>query len=772
MISGVCFIKNGKRRSNSILRLGCIGCLLLMSSGLIADEIRFDSVQEWQKWQLPLGAIELTQDGRLLPVPIRKNINAVSNARAFGGGIRRAGSNPQDAALIIDGDPTSGWSPDPTDAQEDWFVEIDLGRGVSAHRVHLNFAEDGPPLARFDLLLSTGEPKRDAVNNAVEGSLIYRVQERYKGNDKHRVTLEIDPLVHTPFQFLRLESFLHIQGARLVEVEVETIGDNLSLGALARGGGVDIVVDVDRISDLQPLGNAQTLFDGSLITRWVFGRTLISSVDVRSRITLDLGAVYWADQVNLISQTGRPGRSFHFNNPYKVLTSDGSLASDGSLLWREQFSGQGTAKNRLQGLAEHSFVPTPIRYVRIAWLHWDINCGERGCATGGTTEELQVFGEGYPQEVIVRSPLIDLEKDKNLTVIQWQATAPAGTAVEIRSRTGNQVVEHYTFYDKNGKEITERRWNKLIDSFKGPIDTTWVPGSDWSAWSQLYDFSGAPFKSPSPRRFLELEVRLVSDRPDTAVSLDWLALQFSPPLARQVVGEIYPLEVVPGEETEFSYFLRTTEIQADGFDRVALEASVPLIFQAAYVDEVAVVADVETTAAGLRLTFPRPIRNRQLVELRFVSSVFVQATRFELFLEDSRQADHVRQRVEVGDASDQVASSSNVVRLPVGGRLLANLKLSSSVLTSNGDGIHDQVVLMFDLVNLLAPRPLRLRLFDLSGHLVWEDQRGGMAGPLEFVWQGRDTGGRQVPPGLYIAELRIEGDAQEESVRRLIAVAY
>ena len=107
MISGVCFIKNRKRRSNSILRLGCIGCLLLMSSGLIADEIRFDSVQEWQKWQLPLGAIELTQDGRLLPVPIRKNINAVSNARAFGGGIRRAGSNPQDAALIIDGDPTS-----------------------------------------------------------------------------------------------------------------------------------------------------------------------------------------------------------------------------------------------------------------------------------------------------------------------------------------------------------------------------------------------------------------------------------------------------------------------------------------------------------------------------------------------------------------------------------------------------------------------------------------------------------------------------------------
>jgi hypothetical protein len=238
---------------------------------------------------------------------------------------------------------------------------------------------------------------------------------------------------------------------------------------------VDIVVDIDGINNQQLVGNARTIFDGSLVTRWNFVRTLISSADVRSRIILDLGAVYWVDQVHLISQTGRPGRSFHFNNAYKVLTSDGSLAPDGSLVWREQFSGKGTQNNRLQGMAEHSFVPTPTRYVLIAWFQWDINCGARGCGARGTTEELQVFGEGYPQEVVLHSPLIDLEEDKNLTAIQWQATAPAGTAVEIRSRTGNQVVEVRIFYDKDGKEVSEKRWNKLIPSFQGPIDTTLEP---------------------------------------------------------------------------------------------------------------------------------------------------------------------------------------------------------------------------------------------------------------------------------------------------------
>lgn len=39
----------------------------------------------------------------------------------------------------------------------------------------------------------------------VGGTLIYRFQERFKENKKHRVTLELDPVRHPLVRFLRVE---------------------------------------------------------------------------------------------------------------------------------------------------------------------------------------------------------------------------------------------------------------------------------------------------------------------------------------------------------------------------------------------------------------------------------------------------------------------------------------------------------------------------------------------------------------------------------------
>ena len=276
---------------------------------------------------------------------------------------------------------------------------------------------------------------------------------------------------------------------------------------------------------------------------------------------------------------------------------------------------------------------------------------------------IQVYGDGYPLAVRLRSPLIDLGNGKNLNSVEWQAQTPLGTHIEIRSRTGNDIVEQYTFHDKNGKEVTQRRYDKLIPSFKGKIDTTRIPGADWSPWSNIYSASGAAFQSPSPRRFMELDVRLVSDSPTQAPRFDWLAVNFSDPLASEVIGEVFPLQVEPGQETLFSYFLRPSTTQ-DGFDRIAIEATTVPRFDAAFVDGESVEVTIEVLDQGFRATFPRRIRSRQLVELRFTAPVYLQATRFDAFLEDSQKA-QVRQLVDPGDAAPQVESSSNVVRLPI-----------------------------------------------------------------------------------------------------------
>ena len=73
--------------------------------------------------------------------------------------------------------------------------------------------------------------------------------------------------------------------------------------------------------------------------------------------------------------------------------------------------------------------------------------------------------------------------------------------------------------------------------------------------------------------------------------------------------------------------------------------------------------------SGFSARFPRRVRG-ELVELRFASEVFVQATRFDAFLQDSAMGTSVRQRVEPGDATDRVQSSTNAVALPLDGALL------------------------------------------------------------------------------------------------------
>jgi hypothetical protein len=763
-----------------------------------ADQLLFDAARDWQEWQLPRGAVEITADGSLRPVRVRKDINAALNATALGGGIRGVGSSQGEAARIMDGDPATGWAPDPSADPPDWFVEIDLGRAVSAYRVDLIFAQEGPPFRLFDLLLSTGEHEIDVVGNPVESTVVYRIRHRFKENERHRVSFALDRPEHTPIRFVRVNSLLQVPGARLTEVEVWTIGDNLLEGLLDKGGFIEVITDVERAGEAVSLGNALSLVDGDLTTRYFQRNEPRASFDIYGHVTLDLGAVYWVDLLRIIGgvvvRSGFGGgiitaryvsqRNFIFRF-YEVLTSDGSLSPDGSFLWTKHFSGWPTSEVQQRGMADHPLGLVPARFVRFRWKVWDAACAfgtdnlqglssqeytSRYCLVTGTTEELQLFGEGYPQQVSIRSPLIDLGDHKNLNAVRWQENAPPGTRVEIRTRTGNQVVEQLTFRDKDGKEVTQKKWEKLIPSFRGPIDTLLVPGGDWSPWSELYAASGALFQSPSPRRYLELDVRLVGQAPQAAASLDWLAIDFTPPLAGRALGEIAPVQVEPGAPTDFVYYLRPEDAPS-GFDRLRVEATTPLLFAEARVDGQSLKVHSEPVEGGFALTFPRPVRSGELVELRFQASVFLHATRFDVFLQDSR-LNEVRQRVEPGDAIDAVESNTNVVSLPLKGALLANLSVQPPLLTPNGDGVNDELRLSLDLVNVLSPRPLHLRLFDLSGRLVREQTQESAASRQQLSWDGRDAAGRPVPPGLYLLEVSVEGDARSQTLRRAVPVAY
>ena len=762
---------------------------------LDADQLRYDSARDWRQWELPLGAVDLSSAGVIQPTQIERRTDAVRDLSAFGGGIRKVGSNSRLARFAIDGDPTTGWAPDPEADPEDWFIEVDLGRAISAHSVTLVFDSEAPPYELFDLLISTGEPETDFIAAPIEGSLVYRTKERFKENTRHRVTYQIEEVDAEPLTIIRFEPLLFVADARLVEVEVESVGDNIALGLLERGGTVDININLAQVEQ-QPLGKARSLFDGDLYERWRAGTASRGSSDILAHMILDLGAVYWVDQVRVIGgvvvRSGFGGgittshyvqrRRWDFRF-YELMTSDGSISPDGSRLYTKHFSGAAPEDQRVRGLVDHHFDVLPTRYLRIFWKYWDTSCfslqrlGEEGgvnevpgCAAGGTTDEIQIFGEGFPQQVGFQSPLIDLGEGKNINSIEWGGDQPAGTRIEIRTRTGNEVIEAFTFHDKNGKEVTQKRYGKLIPSFRGAIDTTRVPGSDWSPWSRIYSFSDEAFLSPSPRRYMEVDVRMTSDSPDRAATLDYLAANFTEPLAGRAVGEISPQQAEPGVLTEFTYHLKPQN--TNGFDRLTVESAAPLQFTKVARNGVELEVQADSTKNGFIVHFPNRIRTDQLIELKFKSSVFRQSTRFDVFLKDSNQDDSVRQRVDPGDASAQIESNTNVVSLPVSQNLFANFALNSPVITPNGDGVNDELRLSVDLVNLLQPRPLRMRLYDLAGHLVYDYSEDVRAGQRQFSWDGRDRSGTRVAPGVYILEIAVDGDAGDERAQEVISIVY
>ena len=113
------------------------------------------------------------------------------------------------------------------------------------------------------------------------------------------------------------------------------------------------------------------------------------------------------------------------------------------------------------------------------------------------------------------------------------------------------------------------------------------------------------------------------------------------------------------------------------------------------------------------------------------------------------------------------------MQLPINDLLLANVALSTPVLTPNGDGIGDELGIEFDALKLVTPRPIRVHIYDLAGRNVRVlDSGDGLARRYRFTWDGRDDAGALVRPGTYLVQIEIAGDSETETVQRIVPVAY
>ncbi len=691
---------------------------------------------------------------------------------------------------------------------------------------------------------------------------------------------------------------------RLAAVEVWTQGDNIALDVIGGGGSVELTGTFGGLPG----------FDGRYESNFLqFVWSSDPRFENRGIMTLDLGARFWLNYFRMVG--GISGV-----DEMVVRISDGTRDSNGSLKWREMHrQNGGTVESEFEKLEQVRYLTSQI-FTSQAGRAGGYNTGDR-------IREVQLFGEGYPSEVTLTSPMIRLPGSVILGRIEWEADLPDSDRVDVqvRTRTGDRLVEIVEYYGNGGDLKTETDYNNLPTSFKGPVVDKLQPGGGWSSWSQRYTRSGQFVTSPSPRRFLQLQARLLSTSPDVAASLRSIAVEFLPPVAHRTIAEIWPNTVEPREMREFALYLKPTfvEHQPGGppsrrFDEILLDAA-PIetlsiadvalgreedldrdqprrLFSAASAD---VLIDAATgdslkifpaaTGTGRRLLLPEkvalqaasddtrtyyrvvteegeqvpvdgdgrilneltylglPLEEQgdilyfarrgggveaveefayrsladslqgeirhfrrlvgkggefpfdqqgnpltqaaynalpqsqqgsiaaagELVRVRFRASVLLNGTTVDAAIRDSAFPD-TYQQVDPGDATALTPSTALSISVPLSDRVVQGFAIAPNPFTPNGDGTNDQAHIGFALGNLNAERTIRVRIFDLAGHLVWSGQRQGL-GEQVFTWDGRDDDGQLMPPGAYLCKIDADVDAasaSHTSETRLIGVAY
>ena len=806
---------------------------------LTRDEVVIDQAAHWAAWEAPVGAHVVAAEGAVLPRFLRRDINAALNAAEFAtkeaggdtlvGGIRMAGSSPVQASFTIDGDQDTYWEPDPADPLKDWFVDVELGRTVIAKRVVVRFAAAGDPFLKFRVLLSDGRgypegpltffrvgqvtypnkterefsfevrPQRPLpAGVAGEIAQIVRFQalasDSTRGAEVAKATYEallpadqgaveyfrqtvigrqipIDEQTHRdlPAEERGQVRYFRRERPRLAELEVYTLGDNV----------VNLTQRV-RNRDV-------TIFDNlllSLVTdgffRSFFPLRVYDSVRDRNQLVVDLGARFWLDRVRLVSAEGPL-------SAYQLRLSDGRLDPDGSLLW-EALEERQNRESFLQ--LEEQFPLREVRYLELRRLEL---VGEQ--SETGNLSEVQAYGEGYVSEVALESPIIRLGRSRIFSAVEWVGDQPPGTRLEVRTRSGDDIIEERHYFDAVGQEISQEEWESIrYEQNRGEVVVREIPGPGWSNWSAVYLTSGEPCKSPSPRRFAQAQIRLLTQEPLRAAQMRRLRLALAPPLVDQTLAEVWPIDgVEPGADQLFSMYIRSVFAPGNsGFDRIRLHSSssVPIeLISFREGNEAQLRAgsgrdlwpgslDLERLEDGsVELTFPAPVTGgRSLYEARFRTRVFLSGTTFGAELKRATRPEIV-QAVSEGDAGSLAASQSLVVVADVENfPLLDRVRLVPRVFTPNGDRINDQAEIHFTIYRLIRGRRIELGIYDLSGRKVRELalRRESPSGDHLVAWDGRDDAGALVRPGTYVVRVAFAADVGggKTQAARLVGVVY
>ena len=436
-------------------------------------------------------------------------------------------------------------------------------------------------------------------------------------------------------------------------------------------------------------------------------------------------------------------------------------------------------------LQEVSFPLQPVRYVILnpvspePGTYWEV-------------AEIEVYGGGYVPYASYLSDFVDMGDLTSWGEIRWTGRRDEDAKVLIHTRTGIDD-DPDVYWMKTGREdrltnkgptrapLTKKEYDQLPTKVKGPIT---YDSDNWSFWSAPYDFdagfAGVGIVSPGPRRYIQIRMDLFSTWTDAAY-LERLTFEYSkPPVATDVVGEIWPDEVELGQRTRFVYALRPDLRARDsGFDGVEIVTMIPadtirsvrlggeeIPFSASYLED----------PARFVVAFPEhridASRTGKVLEIEFDASVFRYSTEFTARVLDT-SGNEVSQLVRPGNATVRIPSDGISVRTSLGEGTLGSVSADPRTVTPNGDGINDVAEITYDLFKLTRGAEVELRIHALSGERIRLVHTGfEVSGRYRHGWDGRDEDGGRVPPGVYVYFVEVRTDEGVERRAGTVCVAY
>jgi len=619
----------------------------------------------------------------------------------------------------------------------------------------------------------------------------------------------------------------------ILPIKIEE-GENIAIGTIARGGTIDapnvtdfgwqIGVASAGIFDRNDLRIAleELLTDEEGGERDAFERKNYNALG--TLVILNLGGSFGVNRLRffprntVIESPATPYQS-DFLRAFELYVNDGSsFTKDGSIIWSPLL---------LETDNENPVVDVtldPPRYVQSVRI--------RATSTVDfELDEIEVYGTGYLSEALYVSDIYDAGQPALWGKLRWIEEAignPTFSGLQIRTRTGSddnpfvftrklggqRDAEEIPYSLQNPTEEMELAEYQTLPQ-RDASDLTWEPGPvkddlvNWSPYSTPYPASaangpGIDIASPSPRRYFQFQVSFQSGDLEAARLLKSLSFELlSPPFADRIVGEVFPREAVLAEGTDFIYAVRPSMETSGlrGFNTIEIftpvkvdnVSAVEILDSRGEVVSAHIFADSEESSDDGQfriesvandkfvVRFPFVEEDDTLIRIHFRTQVLTYSTNFTAAVRISDEAE-MSQAIISGDAAslsvdDNPDLSGTTVLSPSvlsKGRLLDQVAAVPAVFSPNGDQVNDAAAIRYNLLSLDVPRPVTIGIYDLSGRLVRTVFSGNeLNGRYDNKsWDGRDDQGNLVPPGLYILQIVIEGDSQQDEQSRTVGVAY